>query len=98
MHSFKICVFMLLIIVSQSIEECKNLDNKYLDELFSDYLTLYRNYEEKIFQKIESLPINHHHHNDYIEDESFKNKADFFDKTQCDITLRNRLFCFFFSS
>ena len=89
MKYFRNFICFVLLIVSESKEECKDLDYKYLDEIFSDYLTIYRNYEEKIFQKAESFHISNHYNELKNDEESFI-KAVLFDKSQCDIVLKNR--------
>ena len=46
-------VFLISIQIKIQIETsmiCKNPDKQYLDALFSDYLRLFRKYEEKIFE------------------------------------------------
>jgi hypothetical protein len=97
MQYFRNFIFFVLLIVSQSKEECKDLDYKYLDEIFSDYLTIYRNYEEKIFQKAESFHISNHYNEMKNNEESSYIRADLFDKSQCDIVLKNRqIFCIIF--
>lgn len=78
-------------------ENCRNPDKNYLDMIYSDYLSLYRRYEEKLFQK-EIQPENQDSEKQNENSDLFaKNEINekelrkkFFERTQCDLNDRNR--------
>ena len=66
--------------------ECKTQDIHYLDAIYSEYLSLYRKYEDKIFRnQINLFQSNVSKDNDLIENNSY-----FVENTQCNFMEKNR--------
>lgn len=105
-----ILLFEFLILIESSIvidnlttmktedSDCKNPNKNYLDMIYSEYLSLYRRYEEKIYRK-EIRTINDNLEGSeednldfYAKHESDENelRKKFFELTQCDLNDRNR--------
>lgn len=101
--NFKICFIMIsikyLIVIESSliintltetdnkIIECQNLDKIHMENIYSEYLSLYRKYEEKIFQK--EILLNRILEQEFESNENHLHKR-FFDNSQCDLNERNR--------
>ena len=84
--------FVFFVLIQIQIEsrvitnECKSPDKHYLDSIYSQYLSVFRLYEEKIYQNHQ---VNLPQYNQESSEET-DNYDDSVEDTQCDFNERNR--------